>query len=264
MLHLTQLLGTVVSLFVLGIGGYVAYSMTGTYRKRKQGVLDFIHLNKLTPMSKEMMEKMFPPSLPAGAGMSHAYLEGYMGVFKGTPVYMFNARTKDFAERYEKTYGVVIVRTTKKYPHIYMDSRSNGMQDQFEDWQKLSLEGDFDKYFNVYSEENMQNETLTFLTPDVMERLIDNAAQYDVEIYAGNIALISRTFSIYEKNILDEFFKTLDVLLPKLNVDTKIYAETGFAPVSDGLKRRSRIPRVIVGVLVIIFIILTGFAALFQ
>lgn len=72
-------------------------------------------------------------------------------------------------------------------PHLVLDAVSNnGMQSDLPGGvspeQRLSLEGDFDRWFRVYSPAQYGRDALYVLTPDVMVALIDTAAKFNVEI----------------------------------------------------------------------------------
>ena len=73
-------------------------------------------------------------------------------------------------------------------PHIVLDATSNNglfgsnLPSTFARSQRLSLEGDFDRYFSLYCPEGYETDALYLFTPDIMARFIDNAAALDVEI----------------------------------------------------------------------------------
>ena len=73
-------------------------------------------------------------------------------------------------------------------PHIVLDATSNNglfgsnLPSTFARSQRLSLEGDFDRYFSMYCPEGYETDALYLFTPDIMARFIDNAAALDVEI----------------------------------------------------------------------------------
>ncbi len=80
-------------------------------------------------------------------------------------------------------------------PHLYFDSRAKrdvvGTYYYFEDSQKLSLEGNFDKCFTLYAPKGHARLTLSIVTPDFMQTLIGVAKDYDVEIYKKHLRLIA-------------------------------------------------------------------------
>lgn len=81
----------------------------------------------------------------------------------------------------------VAVELPSPLPHLILDATSNGrisgdLPVGFEREQRMSLEGDFDRWFHVYAPQAYGKEALYVLTPDVMAALIDDAARYNVEI----------------------------------------------------------------------------------
>ncbi|MCS5497983.1 hypothetical protein NY547_12105 [Cnuibacter physcomitrellae] len=59
------------------------------------------------------------------------------------------------------------------------------------DSQRLSLEGDFDRYFELYCPEGYERDALYLFTPDVMARLVDTVRGLDVEIVDDWMLLLS-------------------------------------------------------------------------
>jgi hypothetical protein len=85
-------------------------------------------------------------------------------------------------------WGYVAIHLGTPLPHIVLDAVGNNsvfgsnLPAQFSRAQRLSLEGDFDRYFTLYCPEGYERDALYLFTPDVMARFIDNVAQLDVEI----------------------------------------------------------------------------------
>ncbi len=84
-------------------------------------------------------------------------------------------------------WGYVAVKLDVPLPNIVLDAKGNNgfgsnLPASFQRAQRLSLEGDFDRYFTLYCPEGYERDALYFFTPDIMARFIDNAAELDVEI----------------------------------------------------------------------------------
>lgn len=85
-------------------------------------------------------------------------------------------------------WGYVAVRLGTPLPHIVLDAVGNNgffgsnLPVAFDRDQRLSLEGDFDKYFILTCPDGYERDALYLFTPDIMARFIDNAAELDVEI----------------------------------------------------------------------------------
>jgi hypothetical protein len=72
-------------------------------------------------------------------------------------------------------------------PHLILDATStdsvrSDLPVGVDRGQRLSLEGDFDRWFRVYSPAEYAVDALYVLTPDVMAALIDDASSFNVEI----------------------------------------------------------------------------------
>lgn len=85
-------------------------------------------------------------------------------------------------------WGYVAIRLDVPLPNIVLDAQSNNglfgtnLPARFAKHQRLSLEGDFDKYFALYCPAGYERDALYLFTPDIMVRFMDRAAQFDVEI----------------------------------------------------------------------------------
>ena len=84
-------------------------------------------------------------------------------------------------------WGYVAVKLDVPLPNIVLDANGNNsfgsnLPASFQKEQRLSLEGDFDRYFTLYCPTGYERDALYLFTPDIMARFIDNAAQLDVEI----------------------------------------------------------------------------------
>ncbi|MBO9625129.1 MAG: hypothetical protein J7484_01990 [Microbacterium sp.] len=84
-------------------------------------------------------------------------------------------------------WGYVAVKLDVPLPNIVLDAKGNNafgtnLPASFDRHQRLSLEGDFDRYFTLYCPAGYERDALYLFTPDIMARFIDNAAELDVEI----------------------------------------------------------------------------------
>ncbi|RZU64549.1 hypothetical protein EV379_0849 [Microterricola gilva] len=80
-------------------------------------------------------------------------------------------------------------------PHLMIDARRNGsLRSLLPGTQRLSLEGDFDRYFTVYAPQGYERDALQLLTPDVMVCLIDHGRRWDIEIIEDRLIVASSRF----------------------------------------------------------------------
>jgi hypothetical protein len=94
-------------------------------------------------------------------------------------------------------WGYVAVKLDVPLPNILLDALGNNtlgssLAGAFRRDQRLSLEGDFDRYFSLYCPEGYEVDALYLFTPDVMARFIDHAAELDVEIVDDWLFLYTR------------------------------------------------------------------------
>lgn len=93
----------------------------------------------------------------------------------------------DNSLRYKSSYrytAVVAVQLPRMLPNLFFDSHvahGDAMRFRLDGSQRLSLEGNFDKYFTLYAPLHYSIDTLSFITPEVMESMIA-AGDYDIEI----------------------------------------------------------------------------------
>jgi len=97
---------------------------------------------------------------------------------------------KKYGEYKSETYyfSIGAFQLPRKLPNVMFDSHSTGGREfdlLFDSRQRHSLEGDFDKYFTTYFHQDYTIDSLSFITPEVMQALIV-ARDYDVEI-SGDI-----------------------------------------------------------------------------
>ncbi|GAA5210418.1 hypothetical protein [Microbacterium kyungheense] len=119
-------------------------------------------------------------------------------------------------------WGYVAVKLDVPLPNIVLDATSNNslfgsnLPASFDKDQRLSLEGDFDRYFDLYCPAGYETDALYLFTPDIMARFIDHAAALDVEIVDDWLFLYSRRqFSTLDPATWAWLFSVVGALLDK-------------------------------------------------
>ncbi|WP_100812534.1 phage holin family protein [Microbacterium sp. BR1] len=119
-------------------------------------------------------------------------------------------------------WGYVAIKLDVPLPHILLDAVGNNglfgsnLPTSFDRDQRLSLEGDFDKYFSLFCPRGYERDALYLFTPDIMARFIDNAAQLDVEIVDDWLFLYAkRDLSTLDPATWAWLFATVGALLEK-------------------------------------------------
>jgi hypothetical protein len=120
-------------------------------------------------------------------------------------------------------WGYAAVKLDVPLPHIVLDATSNNslfgsnLPATFDKDQRLSLEGDFDRFFSLYCPAGYERDALYLFTPDIMARFIDNAAALDVEIVDDWLFLYAkRDFTTLDPATWAWLFSVVGALLDKL------------------------------------------------
>lgn len=136
-------------------------------------------------------------------------------------------------------WGYVAVKLDVPLPNIVLDALGNNalfgtnLPASFQKEQRLSLEGDFDKYFTLYCPAGYEQDALYLFTPDIMARFIDNAAQLDVEIVDDWLFLYTkRAASTLDPSTWAWLFGAVGALITKFDQwarwrDDRLLAEQG-------------------------------------
>jgi len=82
--------------------------------------------------------------------------------------------------------------------------------------QKVNLEGDFNKHFEVYIRPNTQDNVLAILTPDVMNMLI-GLDKYEVELTDSGTLYVYSHDLITKKQDLVDIYSIVEAIIPKLS-----------------------------------------------
>lgn len=129
-------------------------------------------------------------------------------------------------------------------PHFVIDSQLEAVLPiSFDKSQKIELEGDFHKYFDLYAPDTYGVSALTLLAPDAMEVLLQHAALCDIEIVQNKMYLYW-SVPANNQNQYEQIFKTAEAVVTKLKsklIQDNIYALDSQArvhasPTSDGVK----------------------------
>lgn len=143
-------------------------------------------------------------------------------------------------------YGVMKAKLPRVLPNVFFDSktaRKRQFRFVFSKRQIYHFEGDFNKYFVTYIPANYSIDSLSFVTPDVMQALID-ASQYDAEIVSDELFLYGPIYD-HAQQIKDMSAKIL-AIRDSLKVTTSAYhddhltADAGWHDISAQGSRLAR------------------------
>lgn len=135
--------------------------------------------------------------------------------------YEYEVGTSDNKHKVKNIVGVIILK--RDMPHFIIDSlvEGNGLRPsvlpvQFDRSQRLELEGDFNRYFDLYIPDKYQVAALTILAPDIMQLLLELGAKCDVEVIG------SQLYFYWPKDDFDisqfaRAHRTMNVVYSKIN-----------------------------------------------
>ncbi len=137
--------------------------------------------------------------------------------------------------------------------HFLLDSKRNELLSFFsniprhyEQKQRISLEGDFDKYFDLYVPSGEHIDVLAVLGPDVMQSLITHSQQFDIETGKHKVYLFCSGHILFEPDILASMYKLREAIFNELKRHKNIKASAKLDSVAatslkSGVSRTVRI-----------------------
>jgi hypothetical protein len=131
------------------------------------------------------------------------------------------------------TWGFLALALDRALPHMVLDSRANNglfgatnLPATFDRDQVLHLEGDFDKYFTLYSPQAYERDALYVFTPDLMALLIDEAAPFDVEVIDQWLFVYSKKpFDMTQPAVHQRLLRIVDTIGAKTLSQTDRYVD---------------------------------------
>lgn len=156
---------------------------------------------------------------------------------------------------------------TNFYLDSHKDSRRKGPAALYAKSQMVSLEGDFNKYFQLFVPPDSAIFALSVLSPDVMQTLITSSQRYDVELSGNHLRVI--TLEKTNKLMGGPLIAAAQAIIEELDHRAKSWRQ-GNAPAAKLLYRRGtslklasryfRRSRLIVGVLsILLAVVAIGF-----
>lgn len=188
-----------------------------TYEKQKKAN-KFVKAYGLKRLSSEQITGTIPPSLSV-EGMHEIRAYGYELKIGDQTLRVFDyayaiGRGKSRRDFY---FAIAALPLERDYPHIYLDGKANGRNRGYNHAQRVDLEGNFSKYFELYVPNKAEVGALTILSPDTMQTLIELAQPYDVEIQNNAACVITRGFA-YTRNNLPALLVASEALLKEFNM----------------------------------------------
>jgi hypothetical protein len=130
--------------------------------------------------------------------------------------------------------SIIRVTLPKVFPQMVLDSNKNdrghtsSIPTTIEPDQLLTLEGSFQNYFDFYAPTGVQVNTLTVLSPNFMQILMDGASTFDVELYGNELILVTRE-CIYDPAVMTQALQALEAQLTYLD---RLLASWNYLPLT--------------------------------
>ncbi|MDQ3094286.1 MAG: hypothetical protein M3Q70_03890 [bacterium] len=110
------------------------------------------------------------------------------------------------------------------YLDSHKDSKRRGPAALYDQNQRISLEGDFNKYFQLFVPKENAVLALSVLSPDVMQTLINSSQRYDVELSGNHLRIIS--LDKVSKLTGDPLIRAADKIVAELDHRAKSWKQT--------------------------------------
>jgi len=176
-------------------------------RKRQKILMRYSHQLGMHPGKIPLSELVWSISEDKSRYHKHNIINSYIGDGWGYGEFTFKRfhKTKHGkVDRTEYFYAIAAFKLPRKLPNVMFDSKLTGGREfkaLLDDSQKHSLESIFGKYFDTYFHEDYNIDSLSFITPEVMEAIIE-AKEYDVEIHGEYLYLYNELENM-PKQLLD-------------------------------------------------------------
>lgn len=165
----------------------------------------------------------------------------------------------------ETTHEVSFVRLelVRQLPHVVIDGRKNvlNLSEGINRSQRLSLEGDFDKYFTVYCPKGYERDVLYFLTPELMQLIIDKDQAYDMEIVGNYLYFYQPTQMVYDEATQRRIFELMHRTGGEFDENTQHYS-TEVSSVQPVELRRHMSTSMVAGIILAVLAVVVAIISL--
>jgi hypothetical protein len=210
------------SIWALWMGWYVVRHLirNSSLKKRNQALLIKSSEYGMQPAKIPMSSSMISVGGNGVSNRGHTVTHSYVGADWGYGEYQFKSYVETKRGRKYDTatiyYAVAMFTLPRKLPNVFFDSHKTGGKEfsvLFDAAQKHSLESVFDDYFTTYFHEDYKIDSLSFITPEVMEVLIA-AQEYDIEIYQDKLYIYNELENMPQQ--LENMWRSGDRIRQKL------------------------------------------------
>lgn len=236
------LIGSLLDLFTKGkisglfwliamIGGaLLIYKSWVAYTRRLAKLYKFAMRNNIT--LKIALANHGLAGIIFNQGSSRQVSEAYMFT-NGSEIGNYQYTTGSGKNRTTHEWGYVRVSLARNLPNMILDAKSNNLIGRlsnlpiaFNKNTKLQLEGDFNKYFDLYVPAEYERDALYVFTPDVMAALVNSGAAYDMEIIDNSLMIYrSLRFNLASEQELGQIFSIVNTLAKEIRDQSNYYSD---------------------------------------
>lgn len=170
--------------------------------------------------------------------LSTRQVSGVSGTILGYPIVMcINQIARSTTNNVPNisSQGVIIVELTKIFPQLVLDSNKNDKfgikisSSAIKEDQKITLEGNFEKYFDFYAPKGINANSLSVLAPNFMQMLIDCSSTFDVEVYGSRLFMTTQD-PLFTVKVMQEAIQALE---QQLNYLKNLEQSWNYTPLSQ-------------------------------
>lgn len=190
------------------------------------------------------------------------------GLYKGKPFWFGSYYYTVGSGKNSRTVvtGVLNVALPRAVPYVIVDGNQNRMNAAagIDKSQQLVLEGDFNNYFKVYCPKDYERDVLYFLTPELMQALVDMDDSFDAEIKGTELYFYTRDLVRPTAQVVTNLFTLIDKVGGEIVENTQRYQDyridKKFGTIAaSGLTLKKSLWPTVIAVLFLIFYILNIF-----
>jgi hypothetical protein len=139
------------------------------------------------------------------------------------------------------SFNYMQIKLPRAVPHLFLNSRKNAINPNTLEYevQKLRLEGEFGKHFELLAPPGYHVDALQIFTPDVMSALMDYGQDYDFELIDDHLYVYQNSStlrtSLYSEAELRKFWEAVYRIAAELGQQTQRYSDTRAGNVASGL-----------------------------
>ena len=141
------------------------------------------------------------------------------GTIRDRSFVLFNCKCKAGSDDHSYTYYNTTLRLeySSSFPPILMEYKTIGPS-PFSGvaTKKIELEGDFNKYFNLYTKKGFEVETLKIFSPDFMAKILDNWKGFSLEFVEDQVYIYCEHL-ITKKEELEKIYQFAQYLVSKIS-----------------------------------------------